>query len=89
MTDRPTIRRWVIDRHGRDSLRVDVAPVPEPRRGEVRVCVAAVALNARDLMMIDGGMGLALAFPFVPASYRRAPSRRWARTSRGSGPATG
>ena len=34
----------------------------------MRVRVGAVALNARDLMMIDHGMGLELEFPFVPAS---------------------
>lgn len=62
------MRRWVIDRHGRDSLRLDQVGTPVPRPGEVRVQVRAVALNARDLMMIDHGMGLALEFPFVPAS---------------------
>ena len=30
--------------------------------------VRAVALNARDLMMLENGMGLPLTFPFVPAS---------------------
>ena len=30
--------------------------------------VSAVALNARDLMMIEHGMGVELDFPFVPAS---------------------
>ncbi len=68
MADEPTMRRWVIDRHGRDSLRIDEAPTPAPGPGEARVRVAAVALNARDLMMIDHGMGLDLTFPFVPAS---------------------
>ena len=42
--------------------------MPTPKSGEVRIKVAAVALNARDLMMIDHGMGLNLPFPFVPAS---------------------
>ena len=62
------MRRWVIDRHGRDTLRIDDAQVPGPAAGEVVVRVSAVALNARDAMMIDHGMGLALDFPFVPAS---------------------
>ena len=63
-----TMRRWVIDRHGRDALRIDEAPVPSPEPGELLVRVSAVALNARDLMMIEHGMGVALRFPFVPAS---------------------
>jgi NADPH:quinone reductase-like Zn-dependent oxidoreductase len=62
------MRRWVIDRHGRDSLRTDDASTPSPATGEVLVRVSAVALNARDPMMIDHGMGLNLDFPFVPAS---------------------
>ena len=62
------MRRWVIDRHGRDSLRVDVLPIRNPAAGEVLVRVSTVALNARDTMMIDHGMGLDLDFPFVPAS---------------------
>lgn len=62
------MRRWVIDRHGRDSLRIDEAACQTPARGEVLVRVSAVALNARDPMMIESGMGLTLEFPFVPAS---------------------
>ena len=60
--------RWVINRHSRDSLRIDEVPSPTPAEGEVLVRVSAVALNARDSMMIDHGMGLTLDFPFVPAS---------------------
>ena len=63
-----TMRRWSIDRHGRAALRLNEATVSEPARGEVRVAVRAIALNARDVMMIDHGMGLTLDFPFVPAS---------------------
>ena len=62
------MKRWVIDRHSRDSLRIDEVPSPTPAEGEVLVRVCAVALNARDPMMIDHGMGLTLGFPFVPAS---------------------
>ena len=61
------MRRWVIDRHGRDALRIDRAPVPFPAPVELLVRVSAVALNARDLMMIEHGMGVELVFPFVPA----------------------
>lgn len=63
-----TMKRWVIDRHGRNSLRVDEMSVRNPGTGEVLVQVSAVALNARDLMMIENGMGLTLEFPFVPGS---------------------
>jgi len=62
------MKRWVIDRHGRGSLRVDQTSVRHPGAGEVLVRVSAVALNSRDLMMIETGMGLALEFPFVPGS---------------------
>ena len=62
------MKRWIIDRHGRGSLRVDEAPVEDPGAGEVLVRVSAVALNPRDLMMIENGMGLTLKFPFVPGS---------------------
>ncbi len=62
------MRRWVIDRHGHDNLRLDNTERPNPARGEVLVRVSAVALNARDPMMIENGMGLTLGFPFVPAS---------------------
>ena len=68
MAGERTMRRWVIDQHGRDALRIDKASVPSPGPGELLVRVSAVALNARDLLMIKDGMGLALRFPFVPAS---------------------
>ncbi len=62
------MRRWVIDRHGRNALRIDETFVPSPGAGELLVRVSAVALNARDLMMIEHGMGVPLHFPFVPGS---------------------
>ena len=60
MSASPLVRQWTIDRYGRDNLRIDYAPLTEPRAGEVRVRVAAVALNARDLMMIDHGLDVVL-----------------------------
>ena len=62
------MRRWVIDKLGRDGLRVDEVPAQRPGPGEMLVRVGAVSLNARDLMMLENGMGLTLVFPFVPAS---------------------
>ena len=62
------MKQWVIDRHGRGDLRVDEVPISRPGPSEMLVRVRAVSLNARDLMMLENGMGLSLAFPFVPAS---------------------
>ncbi len=42
-----TMRRWVIDRYGRDAIRIDEASVPSPGPGELLVKMSAVALNAR------------------------------------------
>jgi NADPH:quinone reductase-like Zn-dependent oxidoreductase len=63
-----TMRRWTMDAIGRDRLKLDTAPVPLPAAGEILVKVAAVSLNYRDKLVIETGMGLALQFPFVPAS---------------------
>jgi NADPH:quinone reductase-like Zn-dependent oxidoreductase len=63
-----TMKRWTMDTIGRDHLAMTSAPIPEPAPGEILVEVAAVALNYRDKLVIETGMGLPLAFPFVPAS---------------------
>lgn len=57
-----------MDALGRDRLELHDAPVPVPAGGEVLVEVAAVSLNYRDMLAIEGGMGLALDFPFTPGS---------------------
>lgn len=63
------MKRWTITDFGRDTLRLEDAPVPEPRAGELLVKVAAVSLNYRDKLVIDNGMGgMPLPFPFVPGS---------------------
>lgn len=63
-----TMKRWQLTRLGREQLeRVD-APIPAPGPGEILVRVDAVALNYRDKLMIDDGMGLALGLPFTPGS---------------------
>lgn len=51
---------------GCENLRLEDVPVPDPRPGEVKV--AAVSLNYRDKLVIAGGMGRALDFPFTPGS---------------------
>ncbi|WP_409568129.1 zinc-dependent alcohol dehydrogenase family protein [Methylobacterium sp. E-066] len=63
-----TMRRWDMSGLGRASLQLKTVPVPEPGPGQVLVKAAAAALNYRDTLVIEHGMGLALAFPFTPAS---------------------
>jgi NADPH:quinone reductase-like Zn-dependent oxidoreductase len=63
-----TMRVWTMNALGRGNLRQETAPIPSPARGDILVKVAAVSLNYRDKLVIETGMGLALKFPFVPAS---------------------
>ncbi len=63
-----TMKRWEMDAIGRERLELRQVPVPAPGRHEVRIAVAAVALNHRDKMVIESGRGLPLRFPFTPAS---------------------
>jgi NADPH:quinone reductase-like Zn-dependent oxidoreductase len=63
-----TMWRWTMNALGRSNLEMTTAPVPRPGPGEALVKVSAVSLNYRDKLVIDSGMGLALAFPFIPAS---------------------
>lgn len=51
-----------------DSLKLVEAPMPQPRRGEVLVRVAAVSLNYRDLAVLAGNHIAPAHFPFVPCS---------------------
>ena len=62
------MKRWILDRYGRRNLRLEEVPKRQPSPGEVLVRVGAVSLNARDLMILEHGMGLDMTFPFVPAS---------------------
>lgn len=63
-----TMKRWEMDGIGRDRLELREVPVPRPQAGEVLVKVNAASLNYRDRLVINGGMGLPLAFPFTPGS---------------------
>lgn len=63
-----TLQRWQLERYGAPNLRLEEHPMPEPGPGEVLVRVEAVALNYRDKLMIENGMGMPLAMPFTPAS---------------------
>ena len=61
-------QRWAMEKFGKDALRLERAPIPEPRFGEVLVEVGAVSLNYRDKLVIDGALGAPLSWPFSPAS---------------------
>lgn len=63
-----TMKRWEMSEIGRHALELREARIPEPGPGEVLVKVAAVSLNYRDKLVIEGGMGLPLEFPFTPGS---------------------
>ena len=39
------MRRWVIDKHGRDSLRVEKIPVPRPKYKAKCLCVCWLFLS--------------------------------------------
>ncbi|MFD1881662.1 zinc-dependent alcohol dehydrogenase family protein [Paracoccus pacificus] len=62
------MKRWEMNEIGRNALKLHEVQVPEPGPGEVLVKVAAVALNYRDKLVIEAGMGLPLEFPFTPGS---------------------
>ncbi len=60
---------WELTRWSRDGLRRTDRPNPVAGFGEVVVRMEAVALNYRDLVLIDGGYGRAGGrLPIVPAS---------------------
>ncbi|MCE1192542.1 MAG: NAD(P)-dependent alcohol dehydrogenase [Acidovorax sp.] len=63
-----TLQRWQLPRFGLAHLELVQAPMPLPAPHQILVRTEAVALNYRDLLMARDGMGMALAFPFTPAS---------------------
>src|SRR5918993_4932642 len=66
MTD--TLRRWHITDFGRQHLHCVEGDIPQPGPGQVLVGVEAVALNYRDLMLLDDVYGWTPPLPFTPAS---------------------
>ncbi|MBV7453690.1 NAD(P)-dependent alcohol dehydrogenase [Acidovorax sp. sif1233] len=69
MHDTPaTLQRWQLPRFGLAHLERTEAPMPAPGPSQILVRTEAVALNYRDLLMAQDGMGMPLEFPFTPAS---------------------
>jgi NADPH:quinone reductase-like Zn-dependent oxidoreductase len=63
-----TMQRWEIPSLGISQLVQRTVECPRPKAGEILVEVEAVSLNFRDGEVAEHGMGVALAFPFTPAS---------------------
>ncbi|PWG61139.1 zinc-dependent alcohol dehydrogenase family protein [Spiribacter halobius] len=63
-----TMQAWRLQGFGVDQLKVDRVPLPEPGPTEILVEVSAVALNYRDLLVMDGAFLPDLERPFVPCS---------------------
>ncbi len=63
------MKRYVIDGgFGLDHLKAEQAEVPKPGPGQVLMKVAAVSLNYRDLMMVQGAYNPKQPLPLVPCS---------------------
>ncbi|CAM2157310.1 Alcohol dehydrogenase [Pararobbsia alpina] len=63
-----TMRRWALPSLGLGNLSIQSVDMPQPGIGELLVAVEAVSLNYRDAEVAEHGMGVALPFPFTPAS---------------------
>lgn len=61
-------QRWQLPAYGRHNLQRAEVRINEPGAGEVLVRVGAVALNYRDLLVLQDGMGLPASLPLVPGS---------------------
>lgn len=64
-----TMRRWQLPSFGLGNLQLVDAPMPAPGFGELLIRVAAVSLNYRDMLVVEGGLlPDRPAMPFVPVS---------------------
>ena len=61
------MKAWSMAAHGGpERLALTEQPAPEPKSGELRVRVAAAALNFSDLLMLRGEYQVRPPLPFVP-----------------------
>lgn len=65
-----TIRQWTLKEVGRANLEFGEAAMPAPSANEVLVKITAVALNYRDTLLVETGLGFARpnGRPLVPGS---------------------
>jgi NADPH:quinone reductase-like Zn-dependent oxidoreductase len=64
-----TMKQWTLKDVGRANLEFAAAAIPAPAANEILVKVSAVALNYRDILLIENGLGFpARATTFVPGS---------------------
>ncbi len=64
-----TMKRWQLPSFGLKNLELAEAPVPTPTSNEVLIRVAAVSLNYRDKLVVEGELlPDRPAMPFVPVS---------------------
>lgn len=62
------MQEWSTETVAPHDLKLAERPVPEAGEHDIIVRTLAVSLNYRDKLVLETGMGLDLAFPFVPAS---------------------
>lgn len=64
------MKRWILPATATTAaeLTMEEMPVPEPGMGQVRVRVAAISINARDLMILAGPFGRLEGRDLVPLS---------------------
>jgi NADPH:quinone reductase-like Zn-dependent oxidoreductase len=61
------LRRYLVHRYGGpDELRLESAPEPEPKSGEVRVAARAIGINFADLIQRAGHYPRQPPMPFTP-----------------------
>lgn len=66
---RETMRQWQLPSFGLKNLELAEAPLPVPGRNELLIRVAAVSLNYRDKLVVEGELlPDRPAMPFVPVS---------------------